>query len=687
VTTPPVAPRRPTPLVAHHDERVDDWFWLRDRDDAAVLDYLQAENAYTEAVLAPLDGLREELFDEIRGRVQETDVSAPVRRGEWEYLTRTYEGSQYGVHCRRPVGVVDAEEVVLDENLLAEGHEYFALGGFALSPDQATLAYAVDVTGGERYELRFRDLTTGQDLAEVVPDVSYGLGWANDNRTIFFTRNDEAMRPWQVWRHEIGAPDTADALVRQEDDDRFYASVGRTRTGRFVVMSFDSKLTSEVWLIDTDAPADPPRVVEPRVQGVEYGVEHHVGRDGVERLFVLTNDGGAENFRLMEAPVTSPGRASWSEVLAHRPDVRLERVDAFADHLVISERSAGLEQIRIRRFSDDADWQIEMPDPVYSTGVGANAEFETSTLRFEYTSLVAPLTSFDYDFATRSLAVVKRQPVLGGYDPDQYETTREWATAGDGTRVPISVVHRRCVPLDGTAPMLLYGYGSYEISIDPTFSSARLSLLERGVVFAIAHVRGGGELGRHWYEDGKLERKTNTFTDFIAAAEHLVGAGYTSPARLAARGGSAGGLLMGAVANLRPDLFRAVVAEVPFVDCLTTILDETLPLTVTEWEEWGNPVVDEDIYRLMKSYAPYDNVVAQDYPALLVTAGLNDPRVSYWEPAKWVAKLRATKTDDRLLVLKTELGAGHSGPSGRYDAWKDEALVYAFLLQELGVVS
>ncbi len=694
--TPPVAPRRPTVLRTHGDERVDDWFWLRDRDDPDVRAYLEAENAYTQAVMAHTDAVQQRVFDEIKSRVQETDTSAPVRKGPYEYFTRTIEGMQYGVHCRRPAGTPGlpdpfaepgsppGEEVLLDENTLAEGHDYFALGGFSVSPDHAQLAYSVDVTGGERYELRFRDLTSGDDHPDVVPDVYYGLAWANDDRTCFFVRPDAAMRPWQVWRHRLGAPAGDDALVYQEDDDRFYASVGRTRTGRYIIVAVGSKVTSESWFLDADDADGSPRVVEPRRHGVEYDVDHHESSEHGDRFFVLTNDDGAENFKLMVTPVDQPGRGHWRDVVAHRADVRLEDFDAFVDHLVLSERTEGLERIVVRRLADDDTHVIEMPDPVYSAGVGANPEFDIRTLRFEYTSLVAPVSSYDYDLQTRERTLVKRQPVPG-YDPDRFESHRLWASAPDGVRVPISVVHTRGVAHDDTAPAVLYGYGSYEVSIDPTFSAARVSLLERGVVFAIAHIRGGGEMGRRWYEDGKLEHKPNTFTDFIACAEQLIAEGYASPARLAARGGSAGGLLMGAVVNLRPDLFRAIVAEVPFVDCLTTILDDTLPLTVTEWEEWGNPVEDPEIYKVMKSYSPYDNVEVKDYPAMLVTGGLNDPRVQYWEPAKWVAKLRATKTDDQLLLLKMEMGAGHAGPSGRYHAWRDEAFVLAFLLDQLGV--
>jgi oligopeptidase B len=681
--------------------RIDPWFWLRDRDDPEVLDYLEAENTYTRDALEHLEPRREQLFGEIVGRIQETDASAPVRQGEHEYFSRTREGLQYAVHCRRPAGTpglpdpvalpgaTKGETVVLDENELAGAHDYFAVGDLSLSPDQRTAAYSVDTTGGERYDLRFRIPESATTLDDLVPDVYYGTAWANDSATIFYTRPDDAMRPWQIWRHTLGTPTGDDVLVFQEDDDRFYVSIGRFRSGRYLSITSASKVTSEVWLVDADDPAAPPVVVEPRSQDHEYHVEHHSGPAG-DHLFVLTNDAGAENFKLVSTPLATPGRAHWHEVLAHRPDVRLDDVDAFAGHLVVSERADAVERLRVLRLDDHAavvdDHEIAMPDAVYSAWLGTNLEYDTAVLRYGYTSLVTPSSAYDYDTEARAATLVKRQAVAG-YEPERYESRREWAVAPDGTRVPISLVHRTDRRTAEPSPVLLYGYGSYEVSIDPTFSATRISLLDRGVVFAIAHVRGGGELGRHWYDDGKLLHKTNTFTDFVACAEHLVAEGWTRPDRLAARGGSAGGLLMGAVANLRPDLFRVIVAEVPFVDVLTTILDETLPLTITEWEEWGDPVHDDDVYALMKSYSPYDNVETKHYPAMLVTGGLNDPRVQYWEPAKWVAKLRATKTDDELLVLKMEMGAGHSGPSGRYDAWRDEAFVLAFVLDQLGVSS
>lgn len=681
---PPVAPRRVVELVRHGDTRHDPWFWLNERDDPAVLDYLRAENDYTETILAPTVPLQERIFEEIRGRIQETDISPPARKGPWDYFTRTFEGSQYAWHGRRPVGATEGtdEQVILDENELGADLAYFSLGGLAVAPDRRMLAYSFDDDGGERHRLRFRDLDTGTELPDEIPDVYYGLAWADDSRTIFYVRPDDAMRPFEVWRHTLG--ESEDVRVFHEADERYFVSVGRTRSGGLIVIGVESKLTSEAHLIDPADPTAPLRIVEPRSDEVEYGIDHHVDADGNESLFIVTNADGATNFTVMRAPLATPGRAHWTEVLAHRDDVKVDDIDVFRSALLVTERRNGLEQLHVIGLEGPpVDRLVVMDDPVYSVWPGDNLEFDTDTFRFGYTSLVVPPSAYDEPFVGGTRTLVKRTTVLGGYDPADYESARLWAQAPDGTTVPMSVVHRRGLELDGTAPALLYGYGSYESSIDPTFSSVRLSLLDRGFVFAIAHIRGGGELGRAWYEQGRLRAKRNTFTDFIACAEHLCAAGYTAPTRLAARGGSAGGLLMGAVVNQRPDLFRAAVAEVPFVDVVTTMQDVDLPLTVTEWEEWGNPLDDPEDYEYMKSYSPYDNVAAQDYPALLVTAGLNDPRVSYWEPAKWVAKLRATKTDERRLLLKTEMGAGHGGPSGRYDAWRDEAMVLAFLIHEL----
>jgi oligopeptidase B len=677
---PPEAPRRPTVLEQHGDKRVDDWYWLRDKDDPEVIAHLEAENAYTAALTAHARPLEEALFTEIKGRILETDLSVPAPWGGHWYYSRTVEGLQYPIHCRRTGTEDGPEQVLLDENALAGDAEFFALGAFSISPDHRLLAYSTDYDGDEVFTLRFRDLETGRDLDDEIPGVSYGATWALDNATVFYTVLNDAKRPWRLLRHGLGTPASDDVLVHQEDDEAFYVGIGRTRSDEWLVLSMHSMVTSELRVRSAREPEGEFRMVEPRRHGVEYDLEHHG-----DRFLIVTND-EAENFRLVEAPTDDPGRTNWKDVVAHRTDVKLDGADAFARHVVLYERADAVRRLRIMDTTTGDIHTVEQPEAVSTASGGTNLEHDTDVLRFGYTSLVTPSSVFDYDVRARTRELKKQQPVLGGYDSAQYVTERVWATAPDGEQVPISIVRRADVVLDGSAPALLYGYGSYEASRDPSFSSMRLSLLDRGFVFAIAHIRGGGEMGRRWYEDGKFLHKRNTFTDFVAAAETLVGRGYTSADRLVARGGSAGGLLMGAVANMAPDLFRAMVAEVPFVDVLTTILDESLPLTVIEWDEWGNPN-DPKFYDYIKSYSPYDNVVAQAYPRLLVTAGLNDPRVSYWEPAKWVQKLRSTKTDDLPVLLKIEMGAGHMGPSGRYDAWKDEAFVLAFVLDAVGITA
>jgi len=708
---PPVAARQRHVHAAHGDKRIDDWYWLNDRQNPEVIAYLEAENAYTSAVLAPTSGLQEALFEEIRNRVVETDASAPSPHGPWWYWSRTAEGRQYRTYARlrdpgRQLGAaelaervrrgdIDGEETLLDENDLAEGSEYFALGVFDISPDHSILAYATDTDGSERYQLRFRNLAAGQDLADEIADVTYGSAWAGDSLTFFYVRPDEAMRPWQVWYHVLGTATSDDVLVHSETDERFFVSVGLTRSERFVVIGAQSKMTSEALAIDASSPSTPPRVILPRRQGVEYDVEHGRWAGAGDVWLVRTNAAGpgggpATNFALCRLDAAGGDWEDLIYVIDHRPEVKLEAVEAFRSHLIVAERSAGIEQLRVIPLGDDGPatddgWLIDQPDPVFSLGGGLNAEWDSDRFRFGYTSLTTPLSSIDYHVEQRLREVVRVQPVEGGYCIDDYRSERIWATAPDGTEIPISLVARADAPIDGTAPCLLYGYGSYEITIDPTFSSLRVNLLERGFTFAIAHIRGGGELGRGWYEQGRLEHKTNTFSDFIACAEHLVASGWSAPDRLVIRGGSAGGLLMGAVANERPELFRAVVAEVPFVDVVTTMSNTSLPLTVTEWEEWGNPVDDAQAYQTMKAYSPYDNVSARDYPAMYVTGGLNDPRVGYWEPAKWVAKLRNERTNLAVLILRTEMGAGHQGASGRYDAWRDEARVQAFVLSQVGI--
>jgi oligopeptidase B len=708
--TPPTAPRRSHRLEAHGQARRDDWYWLADRADPEVLAYLRAENDYADAVLAPTLPLQQQLFAEIKDRVAETDAGPATRHGPWWYWSRTIEGQQYRIMCRRPDPdrslraeevAADArsgrpadatgEQVLLDENQLAGSSAYLSVGVFDLSPDQRTLAYAIDLNGSELYTLRFRDLDTGEEHDDVIEGVYYGSAWATDNRTFFYVRPDKAMRPWQIWRHQLGSDaGPADVLIHQEDDERFFLGLGRTRSERFVVIHAASKRTSEArWIDAADPVGHQPQVILPRRPGIEYDIED----DGTGWL-VRTNGPGpdgtpAANFAVYRLPVGSQDVSAFQTLIPHRPDVMLESVEAFAGHSVVRERSQtdGLERIRLL-YPDGTQRVVSQPEPVYSLTGSSNPDWETSTYRYGYTSLVTPHSSIELDVDSLEARPVWTQAVLGDYDPGRYQTERLWATATDGVQVPISIVTPRERRRDGSGPLLLYGYGAYELNSEPSFSPARLNLLERGMSFAIAHVRGGGELGRSWYEGGRMEHKSNTFTDFVAVAEYLVEAGWTSPDRLVARGASAGGLLMGAVANLKPDLWKAIVAEVPFVDVVTTMSDTSLPLTVTEWEEWGDPVHDPEAYRRMLGYSPYDNVTAAPYPALYVTAGLNDPRVGYWEPAKWVAKLRsmgAGSPGRPAVLLRTELGSGHGGSTGRYDAWQDEARVQAFILSEVGL--
>ena len=679
--TPPRAERRPTVHEIHGDRRVDEYAWLRDRDDPAVVAHLHLENAYTDTVTAPTAELRQRIYEEIAGRVQQTDESAPIPNGPWLYSSRTEEGRQYPILCRRARNDGGAAvQVILDQNALAEGHDYLRVGDTAVSPDHRLLAYTVDTDGSEVYTLRIRDLDTGEDRDDEVQRVYYSLAWSADGGTVFYTRPDAMMRPYQVWRHRIGAPPSDDTLVLQEDDDRFFTEVSRTRSGALILIDLGSKQTTEVWMLDATTPGAQPRVVAHREQGHEYSVDHHG-----DTLYIVSNH-RAVNFRLMATPLQAPQRENWRELIPHRDDVKLDGIDLFAEHMVLYERAGGMRRISHGAVGATQTAVIPQPEGVYVAWPGSNREWDTHTLRFEYSSLVTPRSAVDVDLRSGARTVVKEEPVLGGYDRTQYVTERLWATASDGVQVPISLVRHTSTPLDGSAPALLYGYGSYEISTEPSFGIPRLSLLDRGLVYAIAHVRGGGEMGRRWYEDGRLMHKRNTFTDFIACADHLVAQGYTSHRRLGIRGGSAGGLLIGAVVNLRPDIARCALAHVPFVDVVTTMLDETLPLTVTEYEEWGNPN-QPDAYRYMLSYSPYDNVAGVEHPAVLATAGLNDPRVGFWEPAKWVARLRDRTAGTRPIQLQTELGAGHGGPSGRYHAWRKEAYELAFLLGELGVTS
>jgi oligopeptidase B len=690
---PPSAKRIPTQRTFHGDTVTDEFAWLAGKEDPDTIDYLRAENAYAEAATAGLDSLRDQIFEEIKARTQESDLSVPVRKGDWWYYSRTVEGKQYGVHCRRAVAPgevippvaadgqpLPGEQELLDGNELAVGHDFFSLGAFRSSPDQRWLAYSTDFSGNERFTIRIKDLETGQTLADEIPDTFAGCAWSRDASTLFYVTVDAAWRPYRVWRHRVGTPAAQDTMVFEEPDERFHVYVGLTRSERFVLIKAASVLTTEVWMCDAATPESGFSVVTPRRQGLDYDVE-----DAGDQLLILHND-GAENFEIATAPVTEP--AAWTPLVPHRADTRLLDVAAFADFIVVYFRRDGLTGLRVLRRDGSGEHEIAFPEPVYRVGPGANPEYQASRFRLSYTSLVTPGSVFDCEMATGELTLLKRQPVLPSpagveYRSEDYEQHREWAVGADGTRIPISLVCRRGTPRDGSAPALLYGYGSYEISRDPSFSIPALSLLDRGFVYAIAHIRGGGEMGRSWYTDGKLLRKKNTFTDFIDCAEQLVRQGWTSSDRLVARGGSAGGLLMGAVANMAPEAFAGIVAQVPFVDALTTILDPSLPLTVTEWEEWGDPLHDPEVYAYMKSYTPYENVSGQVYPPIFALTGLNDTRVTYHEPAKWIARLRSVAKGGPFL-LKTEMEAGHGGRSGRYDAWREEALVLAWIVITAG---
>ncbi len=675
--TPPVAVRAPHATEIHGETLVDPYFWLRDREAEAVTTYLEAENAYTKGFMRHTEGLQARLYDEMVGRIQETDLSVPVRRGPYFYFSRTEEGRQYPIFARKRGSLDAPEEILLDVNALAEGRGYCRIGLCEISPDHSLLAYAYDANGSEDYTLRFKDLERGVLLDDSIRDIGYGFAWGNDGQTVFYTRRDEAHRPDRVLRHVLGAPTEDDVVVYEDPDDRFYVSVHKTRSDGYIVIESGSSVTSEQWLLDADLPGGEFTVVRERVQGVEYAIDHHG-----DFLYIRTNE-QAKNFCLIRVPTEN--FAGPAEVLVeHRAQVTLERVLLFARHMVLLEREAGLRRLSIRDLEAAAELPVSLPEAVYGLEVDENPSFDTSRFRFQYTSPVTPRTVYDVDMDSGELSLLKRDEILGDYDPSRYETRRLFARARDGVAVPVVLLHRRGLPLDGTAPCLLYGYGSYGHALEPSFSSTRLSLVDRGFVFAVANVRGGGTLGEEWHDHGKMLEKVNTFHDFIDVASFLIEQQYTRPERLAIQGGSAGGLLVGAVVNMRPDLFHVAIAQVPFVDVLNTMLDESIPLTVGEFEEWGNPK-ERDFFEAIRAYSPYDNIQAQEYPHMLITAGLNDPRVQYWEPAKWTAKLRATKVGDQRLLLKTNMGAGHGGASGRYDSLKELAFVYAFLLDTLGV--
>ncbi|MFX0013677.1 MAG: S9 family peptidase [Promethearchaeota archaeon] len=686
---PPVAKIIPQKNSYHGEELIDHYFWLREKDNPEVIEYLKAENKYTEAMMKHTEELQSSLFEEIKGRIKEDDVSAPEKAGDYHYYFRMEKRKQYRKYFRKKLNKISQEELLLDENELAKDYGYFKIASFKISPNHEFLAYSVDTNGSEKYTVYIKNLKSGKLLEDRITNVaglffseigSCGLEWANDNKTVFYTTLDKANRPYKLYKHMIGSDSKDDKLIYHEKDEAYFLYITKTTDQNYFIMVLQSNLTSEVHFLPVGLPNGEFRVIQPRQHKMEYYVQHQKGN------FIIRTNDGAENFQLMKTSVSNPRKTNWEEIVPHRESVFLRDFEVFEDFLVLHEREDGMTKIRVIDQKRDQDHYLDFPDPVYTCEKFSYSlvypEFKSNVLRFVYTSLITPNSVFDYNMDTNEKKLVKQDEILGGYNPSKYLTERIAAQAQDGKSVYISLVYKKGMPIDGNNPLLLYGYGSYGYSIDPEFLSYRISLLDRGFAFAIAHIRGGSELGRKWYEQGKLLHKKNTFTDFIVCAEYLISQKYTSNDKLCILGGSAGGLLMGAVINMRPDLFKTVIARVPFVDVINTMFDPSIPLTITEYEEWGNPN-EKEYYDYMKSYSPYDNVVEKNYPRILMTAGLNDPRVQYWEPAKFTAKLRALKTDSNLLLLKTNMGEGHSGKSGRYDMIKETAFYYAFLLDSV----
>ncbi|MEY3442311.1 MAG: Protease 2 [Bacteroidota bacterium] len=677
----PVLKKIPTSNTKFGITLHDDYAWLRDKKNKEVMAYLEAENAYAKEQMAHTEAFQKQLYKEMLARVKEDDSTVPAPLDGYWYYSRTETGKAYPIHCRKK-GTLDApEEVLLDENVLAEGHEFFDLGDAEVSPNDLLLAYTADFDGSENYTLYIKDLATGALLEDRVEKISDEIEWGNDNATIFYVRLDEEThRPCQMFRHHLGTAETADALVFEEKDEAFFLSMGKSKDEKYMFIDLSSHTSTEIYYFLADTPTAQPILFAPRRPLIELGMEHHEGW-----WYIVTNE-DAINFKLMRTKVEQPDRSQWEEVIAHDPLVKIDDIETFQDFIVVYGRRGGYKNMIVRDMRSGEMHEIQHPEPVFTLSGSANLEYKTDLLRYGYSSLVTPSTTFEYNMRDRSRKMLKQAEVLGGYDPSLYQCERIYATAPDGAQVPMSVVYKKEFRGKGTQPLFLYGYGAYGHTVDPSFSSARLSLLDRGMIYAIAHIRGGGAMGRPWYEDGRLLHKRNSFTDFIACAEHLIATGMTEPQKLAISGGSAGGLLMGGVVNMRPDLFKAVDASVPFVDLMNTMLDASIPLTVIEYDEWGNPN-GEEFFKYMLSYSPYDNVKAQDYPHMLITAGLNDPRVHYWEPAKWCAKLRDLKTDSNTILLKTNMGAGHQGASGRYGYLEELAFDYTFVMDRLGVIA
>jgi oligopeptidase B len=676
---PPVAKTIPHKLVKHNHTRVDNYYWLRERDNPEVTAYLEAENRYADEEMKHTAELQKTLFEEFKTRIKQTDETVPYRKDGYYYYTRTVEGKNYPVYCRKKGSLDAPEEVLLDANREAEGHAFFSVGSLEISSNNNLMAFATDTVGRRFYTIRFRDLTTGEDLPDVIRNVTPSLAWANDNRTLFYAKQDpQTLRAYQIYRHVLGTDPAGDTLVYEEADETFRTFVFKTKSKKYVMIGSAQTLSTEYRFLDADNPEGEFRILQSRRREHEYSVDHFG-----DHFYILSND-QAKNFRLMRAPVRRPGMEHWEEIVAHRPDVFLEDIEIFRDHLVLVERKNGLLQLRVRPWSGGEEHYIDFGEPAYSARPVANYQFDTSVVRYSYSSLTTPNSVYDYDMATKQKVLLKQDEVLGGFDQKNYVTERIYAPSHDGVKIPVSLVYRKGFRKDGSSPLLQYGYGSYGISTDARFNPFVISLLDRGFVYAIAHIRGGQELGRQWYEDGKLLNKKNTFKDFIACTEYLIAQKYADRKRVYALGGSAGGLLMGAVMNMRPDLYHGIIANVPFVDVVTTMLDESIPLTTFEYDEWGNPN-ERAYYEYMLSYSPYDQVEAKHYPNLLVMTGLHDSQVQYWEPAKWVAKLRALKKDKNRLIFKTNMDAGHGLASARYKRYEELALQYAFVLDLSGV--
>ncbi len=676
---PPVAEKIPQELTIHGHTRIDNYYWLNQRDNPKVIEYLKAENAYKEAVLKHTEALQEKLFNEIVGRVKQTDMSVPYKENGYFYYTRFEEGGEYPIYCRKKETMEAEEEVLLNVNEMAKEYNYYSVTGLTVSPDNKLMAFGVDTVSRRKYTIYFKDLTSGELLPDQISTTAGRAEWANDNKTLFYALKDETtLRPYKIMKHVLGTDVSQDQLVYEEKDETFDTYVGKTKSKKFIIIASSHTLSDEYRFLDADDPDGQFRVFQPREKGLEYSVDHYQ-----DKFFIRTNY-QAENFRLMETSIRKTSKENWREVIPHREDVLLEGFEVFKDFLVVSERIKGLPNLRIIKWEDMSEHYLDFGEETYSASISYNPEFDTGLLRYNYSSLTTPNSVYDYNMNKREKILLKQEEILGDFDPANYQAERHLATARDGTKVPISLVYRKGLEKNGNNPCLLYGYGSYGSTMNASFNSARLSLVDRGFIYAIAHIRGGMEMGRYWYEQGKLLNKKNTFTDFIDCAEYLISEKFTNPDQLFAMGGSAGGLLMGAVVNMRPDLFKGIIATVPFVDVVTTMLDESIPLTTSEFDEWGDPK-KEEYYWYMLSYSPYDNVEAKDYPAMLVTTGLHDSQVQYFEPAKWVAKLRALKTDDNILILHTNMEAGHGGASGRFQRFKETAMEYAFMLDLVGI--